>query len=68
MKAAVKIIRRSNITKDDELALKREVKIMRLLNHEHIIKCLDFYEEEDFIYVVLEYMQGALVMHVIKFY
>eukprot|EP00595_Chromulina_sp_UTEXLB2642_P001831 CAMPEP_0196763366 /NCGR_PEP_ID=MMETSP1095-20130614/3963_1 /TAXON_ID=96789 ORGANISM="Chromulina nebulosa, Strain UTEXLB2642" /NCGR_SAMPLE_ID=MMETSP1095 /ASSEMBLY_ACC=CAM_ASM_000446 /LENGTH=370 /DNA_ID=CAMNT_0042116413 /DNA_START=50 /DNA_END=1162 /DNA_ORIENTATION=- len=58
-KVAVKIIARAKLLKEDELSLKREVKIMRLLKHENIISCLDFFEEEHFYFIVLEYMEGG---------
>jgi len=58
-KSAVKIVNRTDISPEDDLALKQEVDIMRQLNHPNIINCYDFFEEEKNYYVVLEYMDGG---------
>lgn len=56
---AVKIVNRSKLHKDDEENLRREVEILMSLNHPNIVKVLDFYQEEQYFYVVLEYMSGG---------
>ena len=55
-KYAVKIIERDG--KSDEAVL-HEVAIMNHLDHPHILKVVDFYEDEEFYYIVMELMTGG---------
>ena len=53
---AVKIIKRDG--KTDEAVL-HEVAIMNQLDYPHIVKVVDFFEEEEFFYIVMELMAGG---------
>ena len=53
---AVKIIERD--TKTDELVL-HEVSIMNHLHHKNLVGVVDFFEEDDFYYIVMELMEGG---------
>jgi len=53
---AVKIIERDHET--DEHVLK-EVNIMNHLHHENLVAVVDFFEEDDFFYIVMELMAGG---------
>lgn len=55
-KYAVKIIKRDG--KADEAVL-HEVAIMNQLDHPHIVKVVDFFEESDKYYIVMELMAGG---------
>ena len=55
----MKIVSRPDISKEDEVALRQEVEIMQSLNHPHIVHCFDFFEEEKYYYLVLEFMEGG---------
>lgn len=55
-KYAVKIIKRDS--KTDEAVL-HEVAIMNQLDHAHIIKVVDFFEEKDYFYIIMELMPGG---------
>jgi calcium/calmodulin-dependent protein kinase I len=59
-KYAVKIIQRggSKKTLSDEAVL-HEVAIMNQLDHPHIVKVVDFFEEDDYYYIVMELMEGG---------
>ena len=58
-KVAVKCIDRQGLPEEDENSLRQEVAIMKALNHENIVKFIDFFEEKKFFYVVLEYLEGG---------
>lgn len=58
-KVAVKIVTRANLTKSDDIALRQEVEILKDLKHRNIVQCFDFFEEEKFYYVILEFMAGG---------
>mmetsp|Transcript_26994 Transcript_26994/g.64447 ORF Transcript_26994/g.64447 Transcript_26994/m.64447 type:complete len:510 (+) Transcript_26994:94-1623(+) len=53
---AVKIIERD--PKTDEAVL-HEVTIMNQLDHPNLVKAVDFFEEEDYFYIVMELMAGG---------
>ena len=53
---AVKIIERDHHT--DEQVL-HEVSVMNQLHHEHLVGVVDFFEEGDFYYIVMELMAGG---------
>ena len=56
---AVKCIKRSSLPPDEQDALRDEVSILRELKHPNIICMYDFYEEEEFYYLVMEVMEGG---------
>jgi tRNA A-37 threonylcarbamoyl transferase component Bud32 len=58
-KCAVKCISKQRIPIEDEAALKQEVLILRALNHPNILKCYGFFDENEFYYLVMEYMAGG---------
>ncbi|RYH18038.1 serine/threonine-protein kinase, partial [archaeon] len=58
-KVAVKIVTRNGLSQDDEESLRAEVKILTALNYPNIVRAFDFFEEEKFFYVVLEYLDGG---------
>lgn len=58
-KVAVKIVTRNRLQREDELSLRIEVEVLMSLNHPNIVQALDFFEEDDYFYVVLEYLEGG---------
>lgn len=56
---AVKVVTKSKLTKEDEIALKDEIQVLNELKHQHIIRLYDVYEEKDFWYLVTEKMSGG---------
>ncbi|TDH67690.1 hypothetical protein CCR75_006887 [Bremia lactucae] len=58
-KFAVKCIKRAQLTADDLEALVAEVKILREMQHPHIVKLYDVYQEDTYFFLVTEYMPGG---------
>eukprot|EP00603_Paraphysomonas_imperforata_P004753 CAMPEP_0114416768 /NCGR_PEP_ID=MMETSP0103-20121206/2605_1 /TAXON_ID=37642 ORGANISM="Paraphysomonas imperforata, Strain PA2" /NCGR_SAMPLE_ID=MMETSP0103 /ASSEMBLY_ACC=CAM_ASM_000201 /LENGTH=428 /DNA_ID=CAMNT_0001585013 /DNA_START=53 /DNA_END=1339 /DNA_ORIENTATION=- len=58
-KVAVKCIDRQGLPEEDENSLRQEVAIMKSLQHENIVQFIDFFEEDKFFYVVLEFLEGG---------
>ena len=58
-KVAVKCIDRQGLPDEDENSLRQEVAIMKSLKHTNIVEFIDFFEEEKFFYVVLEFLEGG---------
>ncbi len=58
-KVAVKIVTRAGLSSEDEQSLRSEVKILSALNHPNVVRALDFFEEDKYFYVVMEYLDGG---------
>lgn len=57
---AVKIIDKEQLVREHmEEQLKREISIMRMLNHPHIVKLFDVLQTQNHIYLVLELVTGG---------
>jgi len=56
---AIKIINRSSLNKDMEVALKDEISILKELDHEHIYKLNDVITSINQYYLVTEYLDGG---------
>mmetsp|Transcript_18584 Transcript_18584/g.43057 ORF Transcript_18584/g.43057 Transcript_18584/m.43057 type:complete len:518 (+) Transcript_18584:19-1572(+) len=56
---AVKVIRREGLKHSEDEGVMNEVAILQSLVHKHIVQLVDFYEEEDYFYLVMEYMRGG---------
>jgi MAP/microtubule affinity-regulating kinase len=57
---AIKTIRKANVkTQKQRNSVQREVRLMKLLHHPHIIHVDEVFEDEDQIYIVMEYANGG---------
>jgi len=55
---AVKVIDKDAL-KDDIKLLKREVEIMRQVNHKNILKLNEIFEDETQVFIVMELVKGS---------
>jgi serine/threonine protein kinase len=63
---AIKIIEKSNIkTTKQKISVDREVRLMKLLNHPHIVGVLDVFESKDFIWIIMENAPGGELFELI---
>ena len=60
-KVAVKIIDKAKIDKETTKKLFREVRIMKLLNHPHIVKLYEVIDTPKELYLIIEYASGGEV-------
>lgn len=58
-KVAVKIIKKSKLSVEKLALAKREIEIMKVCQHLNIISLLDYFENSDYIYIVLELLRGG---------
>lgn len=67
-KVVIKVINKIDLLqKIKEEYLIREVKIMKMCNHPHIIKYIDFYIDDTNYYIVMEYIEhGELFYYIIE--
>jgi len=70
-KVAIKVIAKKKIkgtkcsSKNIKKKLIREIDIMKLCDHPHIVKYFDHYEDDNFYYIVMEYVKrGDLFEHI----
>lgn len=56
---AIKIVTKSKLSKEDEVALKDEILVLEELKHKHIIRLYDVFEEPQYYYLVTEKMMGG---------
>jgi len=56
---AIKCVNRSKLSEEDEAALLDEVSILEEMNHTHIIRLYDFFEEPSTYFLVMERMSGG---------
>jgi len=58
-RVAVKVIKKAKLTIEDLDLAKREIEILKVCQHPNIIKLLDTFENPDYIYIVMELLQGG---------
>lgn len=70
LRVAIKTIKKENLkTKQDQELVKTEIDIMKLCRHPHIVSLLDHFENSDYIFIVMEYIQGSdLTKYVQRYY
>jgi len=56
---AAKVVTKAKLTKEDELALHDEIKILKNMNHDHIINLFDVFDENTYYYLITEIMLGG---------
>jgi calcium/calmodulin-dependent protein kinase I len=52
-------VTKSKLTEEDEIALKDEISVLKELNHKHIIRLYDVFDEEDYYFLCTEVMKGG---------
>ena len=58
-KWAVKIIKRSALTSEDEESLKMEIQILQLTNHSNIVSVKEVFYCRNYVYLVMDLMTGG---------
>jgi len=56
---AIKIVTKSKLTQEDEVALRDEIGVLKELRHAHIIRLYDVFDEPQYYYLVTERMRGG---------
>ncbi|BFU25287.1 protein kinase, putative [Entamoeba histolytica HM-1:IMSS-B] len=58
-RVAIKKITKKDIPEDQLEMIKREIQLMRQLHHKNIVKLFDVYENNEILYLILEYVEGG---------
>merc|ERR1719491_2156580 len=56
---AIKIVTKAKLSKEDEVALKDEIDVLKDMEHKHIIRLYDVFEEPQHYFMVTEKMMGG---------
>ena len=58
-KVAIKLIKKTSMSKEDLELVRFEIDIMKLCRHENIVRLLDHFENDEFIFIVMELLSGG---------
>ncbi|XP_050558003.1 serine/threonine-protein kinase BRSK1 isoform X2 [Spodoptera frugiperda] len=58
-KVAIKIINREKLSESVLMKVEREIAIMKLIEHPHVLGLSDVYENKKYLYLVLEHVSGG---------
>ncbi|XP_076328626.1 serine/threonine-protein kinase BRSK2-like isoform X3 [Tachypleus tridentatus] len=58
-KVAVKIVNREKLSESVSRKVEREIAIMKMIEHPHVLKLYDVYENKKYLYLVLEHVSGG---------
>ncbi|XP_058458085.1 serine/threonine-protein kinase BRSK2 isoform X1 [Malaya genurostris] len=58
-KVAIKIINREKLSESVLMKVEREIAIMKLIDHPHVLGLTDVYENRKYLYLVLEHVSGG---------
>ena len=63
---AVKVINKLKLSVKNYKLIYHEVNIMKLLNHPHIVHLEDYFEDDEYIYIIMEYLSGGDLLEFIE--
>jgi len=58
-KVAIKIIKKESMTKEDNELVHFEIDIMKLCRHENVVTLLDHFENDEYIFIIMEFLSGG---------
>jgi len=56
---AVKIIRIESMTNEEQERVKNEINVLKTIDHPHIMKIIEFYQDPTYFYIVTEFFNGG---------
>ena len=62
---AVKIINKNKMNIKERSRMYQEIKILKQLDHPNIVKIFDFYDDDDYMYIVTELCSGGELFDII---
>lgn len=61
-KVAIKILKKKKMDPEDFELYKWEVEILKICQHPNIIRLLDVFENSDYIFIVMEHLNGGSLL------
>ena len=65
-KVAIKILKKAKMDPEDFELYKREVEILKICQHPNLIRLLDVFENFEYIFIVMEHLQGGSLLQYFK--
>ena len=65
-KVAIKIIKKEAMTPKDQELVKSEIDIMKMCKHKNIVRLLDHFENNKYIFIVMEYLAGGTLANYLE--
>ena len=66
-KVAIKTVNKKNMKPIEIYQQRREIDVLKMSQHPNIVGLIDLFENQDYYYIVLEYMQGKDLFDYIQF-
>lgn len=63
---AIKTVKKKDMKAIEVYQQRREIEVLKMCQHPNIIKLLDLFENSDYYYIVLEYMEGKDLFDYLK--
>lgn len=63
---AIKTVKKKDMKSIEVYQQRREIEVLKMCQHPNIIKLIDLFENSDYYYIVLEYMQGKDLFDYLK--
>jgi hypothetical protein len=60
-KVAIKIVKKNSMTINDMELVRSEIDILKLCKHQNIVRLLDHLENSEYIFIVMEYLEGVVL-------
>ena len=67
IKAAIKTVKKKDMKSIEVYQQRREIEVLKMCQHPNIIKLIDLFENSDYYYIVLEYMEGKDLFDYLKY-
>ena len=58
IKRCIKYISKSNFTKSEHESIMNEIKILKKVDHPNLLKIIEYFEKEDDMFIITEYLRG----------
>ena len=63
---AIKTVKKKDMKSIEVYQQRREIEVLKMCQHPNIIKLIDLFENSDYYYIVLEFMQGKDLFDYLK--
>ena len=63
---AIKIYKKYKLSENDKESVDLEIQILKQLDHPNIIKLIDIFEDEKYLFLVIELMEGGELNDIIN--
>lgn len=66
IRRCIKAIAKDNFTQDENESIMNEIKVLKQIDHPHIVKIIEYYENENELFIVTEFLEGGELFNKIE--